>query len=606
MCRLLIKILFMFFLLVLITNKNLYAQVSDKANTVLHQANYDTLNINIGKNANGFLARTIKSLIIRRNSGNVFVDDREASFLEYEDKKIRHIIIKVLKPFGSCVKDTSICAHSWLQRTGNTLHNSTSQKYIRRLISFHEGSEVSAWELADNERFLRKMSIFHDVLIKLMEVDEDHVDVYVICEDVFSLALELGSDLSNYTDVSLYHKNLFGIGHQLILDYGYDKRNDQKNDYSLNYKAKNLNHSYINVNVGIQDKDGGRGFTASIERDFVLSSTKWAGLLSFKGIKHAKKLPLENKKNYSTDFNYSYFDSWLGYSHTLFNNYRRVDNITMAGAYKNIRLTDTPTKVEILPYYMNRSRYLGSFTLTKRQYFKTNYIHDLGKSEDIVEGNLLNLTLGFESNDTSDLFYSGLNLAKAWFSKSKMKYFGAHLALGAFYNENKIERGVISFKAQSVSKLFKLKKTLMRFNSSVSYLIGFNRYPEDFIYFTDYVRGLNSKDIIGNQKLSIKITQNFFVPYVINGFRTSVFAFADMGMIGSNRKAIYNTEKYYGFGLGIKFNNDNLIFRTFSICLAYYPRVPDDFMHFKSIVNTSSSEEFINLDPKRPEILKYE
>lgn len=595
----------MLFILVVFASINLCAQVSNKENIILHQADFDTLNINIAKKSNGFLARTIKHLITKRKSGNVFVDDREAYFLEYEDRKIRHVIVNVLKPFGSCIQDTSICAHTWLQKTGNSFHNSTSRKYIRRLISFDEGSEVNAWELADNERFLRKMSIFHDVVIQLMEVDKDTVDVYVICEDVFSLALELGSDLSNYADVSLYHKNLFGIGHQLIFEYDYDKRIVKKNGYSLNYKAMNLYDSYININVGIQDMNEGRGFSASLERDFVLSSTKWAGLLNFKGMKHAKKLPLENKKDYKADFSYAYFDSWLGYSHTLFNNYKRIDNITVACGYKNIKLRDTLTREEVLPYYMNRNRYLGSFTFTKRQYYKTNYIHDLGKAEDIVEGNLLNLTLGFESNDTSDLFYSGLNLAKAWFSKYKKKYFGVSLAFGAFYNENKIERGIVSFKTQSVSKLYKFRKTMMRFNTSVSYLIGFNRYPEDFVYFTDYVRGLNSKEIIGNQKLSISITQNFFVPYVINGFRTSIFVFADMGLIGTNRKPIYNTDRYYGLGFGVKLNNDNLIFRTFSISLAYYPKVPNDFMHFKAIVNTYGSKEFINLDPQRPEILEY-
>lgn len=606
MSRLIIKILFMLYALVYLTEIKSYAQVSNNNRPGLHSADFDTLNINLGKNSDSFFAKTIRSLIVKRHAGKVFVDDRESYFLEYEDRKIRHVIIKVLKPFGSSIRDTSLYAHSWIQRTGNTLHNSTSTRYIRRLISFHEGTEVSAWELADNERFLRKMAIFNDVFIDIKEVDTKSVDIYVICEDVFSIAIEMSSDVSNYVDMSLYNKNLFGIGHQLILNSEYDKRKKKELGYALNYKTKNLYRTYINTDIGLSDKDSGRGFTASIERNFFLSSTKWAGLLSLEGMSHAKVLPLENKKNYETDCNYLYFDSWLGYSHTLFNNYKRIDNIMLAVAYKNIKITDAPLESENLPYYMSRKRYLGSFTFTERQYYKTNYIYDLGKSEDVVEGKLLNLTLGFEQNDEFDLFYSGIHLAKSWFYRSKMEYVGVELASGAFYNEKKIERGVIEFKAQSVSKLFKLKKSMMRFNTSVSYLIGFNRYPKDFVFLTDYVRGLNSNELIGTQKLSINITQNFFIPFVVNGFRTSLYAFADVGMIGSNKEIIYNTDTYYGFGLGVKFNNDNLIFRTFSIRLAYYPKVPNNYRRFKFIVNSSTSEDFINLDPQRPSVIKYQ
>jgi hypothetical protein len=605
MSKSLIKILSILCISSLWLGMTAHAQVSKECLTVLHHNHFDTLDVKIGKNKNSFFVKTFNAFCVRRKSKPAFVEDKEANFLDYEDKRIRYVRVMILKPFGPRITDTTLIAEGWLYKTANVLHNSTKNAYVERLISFKSGDEVSAWELADNERFLRKMSIFHDVDISVQEVDDNYVDVLVLCEDVFSMAIEMSSDFKDEVNVSIFHKNLFGYGHQLIWDVNYDKSKEDIWDYSLKYSIKNISRSYIDLNMGVKETRNGNGFDFSLQRDFELSSTKWGGLLRVKGINNANVLPYEKKNDYKTYFDYMFFDSWLGYSHNTFNNYKRINNFMLAVGYKSIAVKDAPTDINIFPYYMSRHRYLSSFSYSKREYYKTNYIHDLGKTEDIVEGCLLNLTLGFETNDESNLFYSGFQLAKSWFFKRNMGYTAMRLSFGTFYNKNKIERGVVEFKSQSISKLFKLNRSLCRFNTSISYMIGFNRYPEDFVFFNEYIRGLNSKEIQGNQKLSFNLTQNIFLPYIVNGFRCSVFAFADIGWIGDNDKPIYEASDYYGIGLGLKFNNDNLIFRTFSIRFAFYPNVPNDYRQFSAIVHASGEGDYINLKPQRPEIIEY-
>lgn len=606
MSKLLIKISFILYISSFLLGTNSYAQVIDNLPEQVYLNDLDTINLNIKKKNDGFFIKKINQFISKRKSGDAFVEDREDDFLNYEDKKIRNIYIKILKPFGPIISDTSLITEKWLEKTANILHNSTKERYVRRLISFKEGVKVNAWELADNERFLRSRPIFHDVDISIKEVDENTVDIIIICEDVFSMAFEINTDFKDKFNLSIFHKNLFGFDNQLVWDISYDKKNIDMWDYSFIYSIKNISHSYIDMSLGLKKTNIGDGFSFKVQRDFKLSSTKWAGLLGIEGVNGANVMPYERKKDFQTSFDYLYFDSWLGYSHNTFNNSKRINNLMIATAYKSIVVKNAPTEIDLFPYYMTKHRYLSSFNYSKRQYFKTNYIYDLGRTEDISKGFLLNLTLGYETNDESNLAYSGFQLAKAWFFKRNMEYIAARLSYGAFYNENKIERGVIEFKTQSISKLFKLDRCLLRFNSSLSYMTGFNRYPDDFVYFNDYVRGLNSKSIRGNQKLSFNFTQNLFVPYIINGFRCSVFTFADIGWIGDNNKAIYKADDYYGLGLGFKFNNDNLIFRTFSIRFAFYPKVPNDYRQFETIIRSSGSGEFINLNPQRPEIIEYE
>ena len=346
-------------------------------------------------------------------------------------------------------------------------------------------------------------------------------------------------------------------------------------------------------------------FKASLSKDFVLASTKWAGLFSFRGVNNTNHLLSDKKKKSSTLFGYMFTDTWLGYSFNIFNNYKTVKNITFTGAYKRTDVYKAPTDPALYEYYMNRQVYLLGYTLSKRSYYKTNYIYDLGKTEDITEGYKFNFTLGYEHNENTELLYSGFSLAKSWFYKSKMEYLAARLSYGSFSNRNKVERGVVEFKLQSISKLLAISNYKMRFASNLCYMIGFNRYADDYVNFNDYIRGFNSTDVRGKQKLGLNFTQNIFIPYMLNSFRSSVFLFADAGFIGDNHKFILKTEDYYGLGIGIKFNNDNLIFRTFSLRFAFYPKAPSDVRSFNAVIESSVQSGFVNLDPERPDILEY-
>lgn len=593
-----------FFLSTFLVGKDSYAQVCEEGNNISHVL-CDTLDLNVGQNTNNFWVRNFKKFFVKKRANNPFVEDREDIFVEYEDKRIRRVLIKVLKPFGISIKDTVDRADSWIEKSGNVLHNSTKIGYVKRLLSFSDGDNVSAWELADNERFLRKMSIFNDVSICVIEIDEENVDILVLCEDVFSIAVEMNTDLRNKFDLSVFHKNLFGVGHQLISDVKYNKFNDKKWGYGLTYKIKNISRSYIDLSVGVRNDNEGEVFKASLQKDFVLSSTKWAGLLSFRGVNHTNKLITDDKIENSKLFSYMYTDTWLGYSFNTFNNYKTVKNITITGAYQRTDVYGGPLDPDLFEYYMNRQTYLTGFTLSKRSYYKTNYIYDLGRTEDITEGYKLNFTLGYEHNEDGELLYSGFNVAKSWFFKRKMEYVAAKLSYGSFANRHKIERGLVEFKVQSISKLLAISNYKMRLGSNVSYMIGFNRYQDDYINFNDYIRGLKSKEIRGKQKLGINFTQNIFIPYIVNSFRSSVFLFADVGFIGDNHKLIFKTEDYYGIGLGFKINNDNLIFRTFSFSFAFYPKAPSDYRSFNIIVENATQGDFIDLSPKRPSILEY-
>ena len=47
-----------------------------------------------------------------------------------------------------------------------------------------------------------------------------------------------------------------------------------------------------------------------------------------------------------------------------------------------------------------------------------------------------------------------------------------------------------------------------------------------------------------------------------------------LGVIGSNKQLIFTQNYYSGLGLGLRLHNENLVFKTFQLRLAFYPFHP--------------------------------
>ncbi|MEG0697002.1 MAG: hypothetical protein RR447_07700, partial [Algoriella sp.] len=64
-------------------------------------------------------------------------------------------------------------------------------------------------------------------------------------------------------------------------------------------------------------------------------------------------------------------------------------------------------------------------------------------------------------------------------------------------------------------------------------------------------------------------------PYKFLGFRISPFLNTMVGIIGDNKKFIFNNNPVYTrFSLGVMLTNDYFVFNNIRFSLSYYPTIP--------------------------------
>ena len=89
-------------------------------------------------------------------------------------------------------------------------------------------------------------------------------------------------------------------------------------------------------------------------------------------------------------------------------------------------------------------------------------------------------------------------------------------------------------------------------------------------------------------------------------FKTAIYGFADIGVIGSNREFIFTQNYYSGLGFGIRVHNENLVFKTLQLRLAFYPFHPDDMGFVGFILEEQSKKRFYSFEPTPPLPLTFE
>jgi hypothetical protein len=146
-----------------------------------------------------------------------------------------------------------------------------------------------------------------------------------------------------------------------------------------------------------------------------------------------------------------------------------------------------------------------------------------------------------------------------------------------------------------------------RLFANANYKIGLNRFTDEFLQLSKKsdIRGLTGNSLRGNQLLSFNLESVCYSPHKLLGFRFVYFLFFDAGLITSQNQLLIKNPLYTGFGAGLRFKNENLVFTTIQIRLSYYPVVPEDtspeYFHFTGIPD----QRFDNFIIPKPEVLQY-
>ncbi len=201
----------------------------------------------------------------------------DISFLKYSGKKVRRIEIIRLNAFGTNVNAPLYYEPNKIGSLLNKTHILTNESIIKKSLLFSEGDTISPLIFSDNERLLRKLPFIDDAVIIVMPVTDKDVDVVIITKDLYSLGMGYNYQGINRGDLSVFEKNVLGIGHGLGLEVPYNSKVPNSPGLGLNYSINNIRKTFINLNLNYYRAFGETSYGFNLSRDLISATTKYAG-----------------------------------------------------------------------------------------------------------------------------------------------------------------------------------------------------------------------------------------------------------------------------------------------------------------------------------------
>ena len=536
-------------------------------------------------------------------------------FISQGGKIIRSIHFTKLEPFGPTIYDTSRQAVSKVEIFGNDVHRVTQDRVLDNHLLFDVGDLVDPNEFADNERLLRGLPFIQDVRIELTETSpgSDSVDIRIITKDNFSIGASGAPQNYDAGRLSVFEKNLFGLGQELHVVFHWDAQKSPWLGNEIIYIINNLGGSFINSKLRYAQVYDSESYQFELQRRFFTPDIKWAGALNLERTRAMRFIDYIDTVDQVIPVKFNIYDLWAGRSFYL-NSQRTITrnrlNLVLATRLFRNHYIDRPEDVAETMFYEfhNRNLWLTSFSISSQSFFKSNLILDFGRTEDVPQGMKFSITAGPEINEFNSRFYTGVSISQGRYI-GQFGYLHTLLEGGGFVKDQSyIHQGVINAQVNYFTPLFIINRFKFRHFVSARYVRGIRRFEDEYIGINDIegIRGFRSGLPLGQQKFIFNYEADAFTPFYLYGFRFVMFGFADMGIVGPEYIKWHDGSFFSGLGVGVRIKNERLVFETISIRLGYYPNHPEkSFPLFLDVYG----EERLNPDNfyvTKPEIIGFE
>jgi hypothetical protein len=552
-------------------------------------------------------------------------------YLPYSGRKIRSIEIQRLNVFGTDINNPTVTSANRTANFLNKTHIVTAESAIRNNLLFKTGDAISPLVLSDNERILRELAYIDDARIFVVPISDDEADIVVVTKDVYSIGLNYNYQGFKRGNATIFDKNILGLGHLVEFNIPFDFETSSHIGFGFNYSINNIRRSFIDfkafyingigVNSPFANSDVShflkkesrqshwignpyriKAHGISLNRSLVSYTTKYAGGISFSKMETKEDL---DTMTVASPLNYTLQDYWVARSFLL--NSESVQRIIIGARYYNNNIFERPFIYEDSYHDLQKHKvFLGSIAYSRQKYYKTNLIYAYGRAEDVPFGALVRITSGKEIGEFRNRFYLGFD-ASTGRSIGRLGYFHAGMAIGGYMYKNEPEQGVISANVNYFSNLITAGKYRIRNFVNLNYTRGVDRFSDEYLNFVSEngFAGFRNDTIMGSQRFSVDIESALFTPSEFLGFRSVIYAFADMGLLtGTNVFASQNFS-LAAIGLGLRVRNDNLLFRTIHIRFAYFPRKPEFSRIDNIVVSGGQLLQHQNFVPERPAVIQY-
>jgi len=538
----------------------------------------------------------------RNESGKKITGPSDAGFLNYTGMRIRKIEIKRLNVFGSSINNPDFYSPNKIEKLLNKTHFNSNENIIRKNLLFNEGDTISPLTLSDNERLIRQLPYIDDARILIVPVSDSDADVIVITKDIYSLGANASFKGFEKGTVSVFEKNIFGMGHEFGITVPYDSEYADSPGFGVNYQINNLMKTFSDLDVFYYDGLGKKTYGFDLIRKLISSSTKYAGGMSIRQMYTSDDL---DSLLQPESVKYNLQDYWL--LRSLLLNKESVTRIIFGARYTNNNVFDHPFILPDSYHHLQKYKmFLGSLSFSIQKFYKASLIYSYGRTEDIPYGGLFNVTIGKEINEYKSRIYFGSSISTGG-SVSSLGYIYNSAGFGTFFNDGQTEQGMLSLRTYFISNLSYIGRYRIRNFVNADYTRGFDRYSDERLVFNSE-NGFSGfrNDSTGNaQRLSLGLESVLFSPVDFYGFRFAAFGFADLAFLFGTNEFVGNGDFLSAIGVGVRIRNDNLILNTLQIRLGFFPNLPI----YSRITNLLISGEQLlkpyNFEPGKPSILSY-
>lgn len=596
--------------LTFVPSSNLYAQIfqSDTLTFKKQEQFYDSLKYKANRRK---LTGWLYDFLISTPRTNV--DKRELAFdyfNQYEGKVIAKINIQGLDVFGPTINDTTRKAKSWIERTANTIHTKSNLKTIRKQILFNVGDLIDPDIMIENERIIRQLPYIKDVrfFVEQDSLYAGFVNVTVLTKDRFSFGMSGGVSGTSSGDLELYNKNIFGIGHEFSIKFvGHIKREPYLG-IETTYEINNIGGKFVDLQLGYLNTFRKEGYTFDLDKSFLTQDVKWGYGAHTTRMMRTDRISDTDPVELEDPIDLSYYSAWLGRSFPLRSKSNLNSQFVLSAGLHSINFFMEPdTDPDNLHFFSDRTLYMTSLTFSHRQYIQDQLVYSYGITEDIPIGFKNAISYGYDANQFGDRHYLHLLTSLGKRISNKKGYLFTEAEIGGYFNKSRFEEGLIAGNLGFISKLKAAGQKQMRSFANLDYTLGIRRFEIEKLTFDreSQIRGFRSDIATGTQRLTLKLEHVILFPKQFYKFNIAFFSFADLGVIGPNNRIIFKEDYYSGIGVGLRLHNENLVFETFRLRLAFYPFHPNDVNFIGFILDEQSKQRYNSFEPTSPEPIQF-
>jgi hypothetical protein len=560
-----------------------------------------------GKSKKNLFLRGIYDATVREQKDTLGLQEKlkvENFHPEYADKIVGSIEVRAVNIIDGNVNDTSVTATRGYAIAMNKMHRDTRDHIILKNLTIHEGDQLGAYTLADNEYHLRSLEYIEDVRIIAVpdSLNPEKVNLVVVVKDIFPVSIGLGiGGLTDYS-IGLNSVNIAGSGHQFTNSFRYNSSRDPSFGYVGELLFNNMWGTFINANILYRNDAIKKLSRFTLEREFITPETKYGGGIELYNESSTFTIRISDSVNTEVPYTRNYFDQWIGRSFLL-------NSISRQSIVLKIRFMTTDygrrpqVEADTNQQFYNVNLLIGSITLLQKNHYKERMLLGYGLIEDIDFGYAVELTGGYQFGEFIKAPYVALSLKAA--NKYNVGYLAGGIEYGGHIYQNHIILGLLRVGFTYYSPLFKTNLFHYRFLTRFSYTAGVRRYPYEILNLGKEVRGASNSGIDGDNRLIARFELVTFLRGSLLGFRFSPNVYYDAAFLGSGSGLLHVSNFFSVAGLGVRIRNENLAFRTIIIRLGYYTGNPLKDAHMGVGFTTSVPDVIREYDIVKPDLLRY-